>query len=415
MRDSAQPLESQAVSNDAVHASLLELSMIRQQIAVRFGRGIVAALVSIVAGATSARAQSWGQNGVVVYTTPQRFFGGFIGAVNNSGQVAGATSLSPSIFNPNTGASNLPNGPGVFGQEAHAINNLGHVVGRASAGGTAQAALWTGGAPTPLGTLGGVGSWGYGMNDAGIVVGTSSTATPGVAHAFLWSTSGMLDLGTLGGQSSDAFGVNNNGQVVGRANSAGDLTSTAFLWQNGVMQSLGSLGGVGGSSNATAINNAGQVVGTSTTAINGILDGFIWSSGVMQSLGALGSLGTRAYDVSDAGQAIGSYLDINNVFHAALWENTAGGYHGYDLASIVNDGVINNGWQFREAMSISDNGDWITAFGTNTQTGYSGWVVMQANAPPVTATPEPASMSLMATGLAGMAGWARRRRKAVAA
>jgi hypothetical protein len=48
----------------------------------------------------------------------------------------------------------------------------------------------------------------------------------------------------------------------------------------------------------------------------------------------------------------------------------------------------------------------------NFTTGYDGgFVATYTTTPPVTATPEPASMALMATGIASVAGWARRRKK----
>ena len=98
----------------------------------------------------------------------------------------------------------------------------------------------------------------------------------------------MADLGTLGGISSFAWGMNDNGQVVGASNwKAGESgwdKSHAFLWENGVMIDLGTLGG--NYSRATDINNQGQIVGESYTA-SGELHAFLWENGVMTNLHAV--------------------------------------------------------------------------------------------------------------------------------
>src|SRR2546426_2122976 len=126
-----------------------------------------------------------------------------------------------------------------------------------------------------LGTLGGTSSFAFGINDAGQVVGNSTTAS-GQVHAFLWTLGGtdgvptnpqMKDLGTLGGTSSFAGSINLAGQVAGESSLA-DGSMHAFLWQNGVMTDVGTLGGAfnsdpTGFSVANAINNVGQVVGAS--------------------------------------------------------------------------------------------------------------------------------------------------------
>lgn len=82
-----------------------------------------------------------------------------------------------------------------------------------------------------LGTLGGAHSYATDVNDAGIVVGWSETAT-GMDRAFRWTPSrGMIDLGTLAGDEwSRAISITSTGQILGVSGRAEDFSGTPVLW-----------------------------------------------------------------------------------------------------------------------------------------------------------------------------------------
>jgi len=118
-----------------------------------------------------------------------------------------------------------------------------------------------------LGTLPGDNySVAYNVNNLGEVVGVSGNdRDPAYGHgvrAFLYREGRMIDLGTLGGVGSQAFNLNDNGQIVGRTYQA-DGRAIPFLYSNGQMTNLEALTGVGSTWQLTpsAINNAGQIVG----------------------------------------------------------------------------------------------------------------------------------------------------------
>jgi probable HAF family extracellular repeat protein len=238
-----------------------------------------------------------------------------------------------------------------------------------------------------LGTLGGKGSNGFGVNDLGQVVGESETRRIGgqssEVHAFLWTPGGwdgvvgnrqMKDLGTLGGAISRASDINNAGQIAGYSeNSDGEQHAVLWLSNGKRIIDLGTLGGF--FSEAIAINDFGQVVGVSQTE-TGTLRAFLWtpnsfgsSHGTMTDLGSLEGFDSYATCINNAGQvSVILALPVENPgeepsnFRAFLWTpHEIRGNEGalIDLGSLAGAdsmaGGINRYGQVSGA-SIAENG-----------------------------------------------------------
>jgi probable HAF family extracellular repeat protein len=197
-------------------------------------------------------------------------------AINNSGQIAGSSSLpfeSPGMYGPGHAylySNGQMNDLGTLGGRnsgATAINNFGQVAGVSETAFNSHAFLYTNGIMIDIGTLSTskfASSNANAINDAGQVIGDSTTDN-GQPHGFIYTDGHMLDLGGLSVRGSSARGVNNSGQVVGSSGYVGGQSSTAFIWQSGVMTDLNSLidpnlGIYLGAANA--INDNGQVLAT---------------------------------------------------------------------------------------------------------------------------------------------------------
>jgi probable HAF family extracellular repeat protein len=103
-----------------------------------------------------------------------------------------------------------------------------------------HAVLWQHGTATYLKTLGGSWAFPWAINSKGQVAGQSETMNDATIDAFLWQDGVMTDLGVVSGDvGSFAFGLNDRGQVVG--GSVSQNSARAFLWQNGVMTDLNTL------------------------------------------------------------------------------------------------------------------------------------------------------------------------------
>jgi probable HAF family extracellular repeat protein len=316
-------------------------------------------------------------------------------AVNNAGQVAGWWNLfgvpgrRAFRYDGTPGSDGVMHDLGTLGgadASAEAINNSGQVTGGSAftPGATLESHAFrydgtpgSGGIMRDLGTLGGSGSRGYGINNAGQVTGNSylgdTSAEP--THAFRYDgTPGsggvMRDLGTLGGTNSYGVGVNDAGQVAGFSEITGSVARHAFLYTGtpgagGVIHDLGTLGGM--QSQGLAINNAGQVVGWSEITGSTVIHPFLYT-------GTPGVDG-RMLDLD-------TWLDANNPAEGAKWT--------------LFDGF--------PQLSISSNTGWITGLGVYDPDGPGGIAaadrayLLDASA----LVPEPSSAMMLAIAGLGL-------------
>ena len=190
--------------------------------------------------------------------------------------------------------------------QAYAINNQGVIVGVSGLKDNKQCAFrYAEGKMICLNPLPKeIYSVAFDINSAGVVVGgfaMASTSAKPVEHAVLWRGDKPQDLGTLTGKgNSIAYAINNRDDVVG----VSDLRSgeTIFLYSHGKMTDLGIQG------HAFAINDQRQIVGTLTPEERGHPRGFLWESGTLYDINTLIPADTyrieAAYRINNRGQIL---------------------------------------------------------------------------------------------------------------
>ena len=248
---------------------------------------------------------------------------------------------------------------------------------------------------TDLGALGtGVYSYAFGINDDGVVVGTSEISPGGAYHAFVYSDGELTDLGVpMDFADSCAYGINDAGEVVGYASMAdgsdprpfiydgstmsligdGDLSGYAYsvncdgiaagqfvdddgdgddgqmMDDDGDAINVGSLGGPGAA--AYTVNDVGLAVGAADT-LGGDSHAFVSNGTTMTDAGTLGGSESVLWDVNNSGVAVGrSYIADDNGFQAAIYNMTDG---MQNLNGLIGDASAN--WTLWDARAINDNG-----------------------------------------------------------
>jgi probable HAF family extracellular repeat protein len=249
-------------------------------------------------------------------------------AINNSAQVA-ATGYGPgyhALLYANGHVTHLGSLDGGF-SVGLAINNLGHIVGRAINGdGQAQGFVYINGPMTAINPYVDILR---SINDSDQFAGSiaffwsQGGGMVSVEHALLDSGGTLIDLGSIGGGShtaSESFSVNNAGQVTGYSTAA-DGSQHAFLYSGGVLSDLGTFPPY--STRGLSINDSGVIVGDITTSFGDPLAAFLYENGEMVNFSDL--IGTAAADwselavnqIDNQGRIIGSGT-VNGATHGFL-------------------------------------------------------------------------------------------------
>jgi probable HAF family extracellular repeat protein len=218
-------------------------------------------------------------------------------------------------------------GSGLF-SEAWGVNNLGQVAGWSSTNGGSGLTGVHGFLYTPAGgmvdlTPNSDNGYALDVNDAGQVTGYKTAL--GGYHAFRWHDGAFVDLGVLPGFAhSFGWAVNEAGQVVGSSKSASGNSERLFRYSDGT--GLQNLGGTGEHNVAMGVNASGQVVGTKGNSLKRAV--LYTDAAGLRDLNTLidPSLGwvlLAANDINDAGVIVGyGFNNFTGLTHAVRLQPT---------------------------------------------------------------------------------------------
>jgi probable HAF family extracellular repeat protein len=265
---------------------------------------------------------------------------------------------------------------------AAAMNNLGQVVGHAdSAVGSSDAFIYTSGQLTSLNlaAVGATGSIATGINDRGDIVGQAHYR--GVSRAFVLSSIGVFEpLHTLGGNHAAAHDINESGIVVGASRTASDTFYLAFMFDQNQVSNLGTLGGL--SSSANAINDHSIIVGSSTT-VNNVQHAALFVPGSTPIDLAPTWAQSGAGDVNNRGQIVGFVTNTpDQDLKAALFSAS---HPPMLLQELI---PVDSGWtSLYAAAGINDRGQIVGTGVFNGEPGIRAFLM--------TPIPEPTSIGLL--------------------
>lgn len=329
-------------------------------------RSLLAALVaSAVTVAPAAAADDAGAADVLATSTSGAVYsvvdlgalepGGTSGpaAMNADGDVVGTASVGTdfrAFLHDGARMRDLGTLPGLTQAGASDVSGTGFVAGWSSSSNMVEsrAVRFDATGPLDLGDLGGGWAVASGVNDAGVVVGSSTTAA-GERHGFRWDGS-MVDLNTVlplgaGQWVEDAYRVDDAGRMIGRLHlPTGEIVG---YWYDGRTVQPVRLA-PGDFTSVTGFGDAG-VVGTSSSGSG--QRAFLWRAGTATELPPIaGDACADARDVDARGRAVGTSSGCGRgPTRAVLWQDG----RPVDLQALVPpDGA----WRLRNAVAVDAGG-----------------------------------------------------------
>ena len=315
-----------------------------------------------------------------------------------------AAQHSAYTWTPGGGMVALPNLAGRNYAVANDVNNAGLAVGSSTTtafGAGALPVVWSGGAITALALPAGytVGQ-ANAVNAAGVVVGAVGSGVGQRGVLYSAGVGSVITATTANGSTMTvAYGINDAGLVVGTGidpNNAAVNVGMVYDSVTGTMSTVGALAGANGALNF-AVGNGGHVVGSSMFN-QGSGQPFVWTAGGGMTQIPLPAATSQASarGVNDQGWVVGTASGAFAVPFLYADGST------YTLQSLL---PVGSGWDLStntssSALAIANDGSIVgTAL-------YNG----QVRAYQMTLVPEPATWALMAAGLGGVLIGARRRR-----
>jgi probable HAF family extracellular repeat protein len=277
---------------------------------------------------------------------------------------------------------------------ANAISQNGKVAAANILSGAYRALIY-GGAWTNLGTLGGTASYAAGVNNQSLVVG-HSLAADGSDRAFLWTPGGtsgvssnpqMRDLGTLGGVTSEAYSINNSGQITGYADTT--KNQHAFRYAGNQMIDIGTLlKNSLPNSFGYGINDSGHIAGTAYDSGYNTASGFLYNGSSVVYLPDSGGQGVYALSINNSDQVAGYALNAAGTSHAFRYNGTMidlGTLGGDSYGDAINNSNVVVGGSFldsRDTVFHAFIATGNTMQDLNTQMDASGanWTLTEARA-----------------------------------
>ncbi|MCP3904927.1 MAG: hypothetical protein GY715_14980 [Planctomycetes bacterium] len=254
---------------------------------------------------------------------------------------------------------------------------------------------------TLMPTLGGVESAAYGINDAGVVVGSADVSIEDGAddegyRAVRWDASGLLNLGILGGSDSIALDVTNGGRIAGHGKILvfGTPVQRGFVWDDGVVTTLEPLPLDSGSI-AQATSDIGRTVGVSIEF--DFFRAVRWTGSFPLDLGVIAGSQAWAWGMNELGDVVGwsSYAPIPvfgrhpflDTGGGPMELGTLGGTWGWaldvnDQRQVVGESSLADGrvraflWQSGTMLdlgALTPESDWSRAQAINEQLQVVGW------------------------------------------